>query len=401
MAIISAKGQHSMTKPQIPLTEYTDRVRRAAALIAEAKLDVMVANANEADYSNVRYLSAYWPLFEMGGVAVSPAGDAALLIGLESENYARGRSVIPNIHMLKEYRETADPSYPGMACSSYTEAFASIGVKRPRRIGISGYLCTNLAMYEGLKTCFPDAELVNADDIMTKLRRVKSPAEIACLREGQRIGELALDAMLKAVKPGMTELQLAGIAVDVIYRNGAECEAHTVYSFGGQKTTNAISRSTHRRFEKGDIVQINVGGKIDGYSPSIGRPVCLGKVTDQQRRLIEYGRQMHMKTYEWMRAGVVAGEVARRFEETVARDGMKQYYLYGPCHGLGLIEVEKPWLESNSTYTLEPNMTFQADTFFYDKDFGLRWENALLVRPGGAAEMLSSGSHMELIEIDC
>ena len=390
-----------MIKPEIPLTEYADRVRRAAALIAEAKLDVMVANANEADYSNVRYLSAYWPLFEMGGVAVAPSGDAALLIGMESENYARGRSVLSNIHMLKEYRETADPSYPGMACSSYTEAFASIGVKRPKRIGIAGYLCTNLAMYEGLKACFPDAELVNADPIMTKLRRVKSPAEIACLREGQRIGELALDAMLKAVQPGMTELQLAGIAVDVIYRNGAECEAHTVYSFGGQKTTNAISRSTHRRFEKGDIVQINVGGKVDGYSPSIGRPICLGKMTDRQRRLIEYGRQMHMKTYEWMRAGVVAGEVARRFEEMVAKDGMKQYYLYGPCHGLGLIEVEKPWLESNSEYILEPNMTFQADTFFYDKDFGLRWENALLVKPGGAAEMLSSGSHMDLIEIDC
>ena len=148
-------------------------------------------------------------------------------------------------------------------------------------------------------------------------------------------------------------------------------------------------------------MQINVGGKVDGYSPSIGRPICLGKMTDRQRRLIEYGRQMHMKTYEWMRAGVVAGEVARRFEETVARDGMKQYYLYGPCHGLGLIEVEKPWLESNSEYILEPNMTFQADTFFYDKDFGLRWENALLVRPEGAAEMLSSGSHMDLIEIDC
>lgn len=389
-----------MTKPQIPLTEYADRVRRAAALIAEAKLDVMVANANEADYSNVRYLSAYWPLFEMGGVAVAPSGEAALLIGMESENYARGRSVIPNIHLLKEYRETADPSYPGMAASSYTQAFASIGVTRPRRIGIAGYLCTNLAMAEGLRTCFPDAELVNADDIMTRLRRVKSPAEIACLREGLRIGELALDAMLKAVKPGMTELQLTGIAVDAIYRNGGECEAHTVYSFGGRKTTNAISRATHRRFEKGEIVQINVGGKVDGYSPSVGRPVCLGRMTDRQRRLVAYGREMHLKTYEWMRAGTVAGDVARRYEETVRKDGMEKYYLYGPCHGLGLIEVEKPWLETCSTYSLEPDMTFQADTFFCDEDFGLRWENGLLVRAEGAAERLNAGSHMDLIEID-
>lgn len=389
-----------MNRPQIPETEYADRVRRAAALIAKDKLDVLVANSNEADYSNVRYLSAYWPLFEMGGVAVSPSGEAALLIGLESENYARGRSLIQNIHMLKEYRETADPAYPGMAAASYADAFASIGVKNPKRIGIAGYLCTNLAMVEGLRASFPDAELVNADDILTTLRRVKSPAEIACLREGLRIGELALDAMLDAVKPGMTELELTGIAVEAIYRNGGESEAHTVYSFGGRKTTNAISRATHRRFEKGEIVQINVGGRCDGYSPSVGRPICLGTMSDRQRRLVEYGRTMHLKTYEWMQTGLVAGDVARRYEEQVRKDGMTRHYLYGPCHGLGMIEVEKPWLETCSTYTLEPNMTFQADTFFCDEDFGLRWENGLLVTADGKAEMLNAGRHMDLIEID-
>ena len=389
-----------MSKAQIPEAEYAGRVRRAAALITEANLDVMVANSNEADYSNVRYLSAYWPLFEMGGVAVAPSGEAALLIGLESENYARGRSLIPNIHMLKEYRETADPAYPGMAAASYADAFASIGVRKPKRIGIAGYLCTNLAMYEGLRASFPGAELVNADDIMTTRRRVKSPAEIACLREGLRIGELALDAMLNAVKPGMTELELTGIAVDAIYRNGGESEAHTVYSFGGRKTTNAISRATHRRFEKGEMVQINVGGRCDGYSPSVGRPICLGKMTDRQRRLVEYGLKMHLKTFDWMKAGLVAGDVARRYEEQVRRDGMEKYYLYGPCHGLGMIEVEKPWLESCSTYALEPNMTFQADTFFYDEDFGLRWENGLLVAAKGKAEMLNAGRQMDIIEIE-
>jgi hypothetical protein len=45
-------------------------------------------------------------------------------------------------------------------------------------------------------------------------------------------------------------------------------------------------------------------------------------------------------------------------------------------------------------------MTFQADTFFCDEDFGLRWENGLLVRAEGAAERLNAGSHMDLIEID-
>ncbi len=279
--------------------------------------------------------------------------------------------------------------------------FASIGVSDVKRIGVAGYLCTNMAMYEGLKAAYPNAEIVNADHITTQLRAVKSSAELACLREGLRIGEIALEAMLNAVKPGMTELELTGVAINEIYSHGAECEAHTVYSFGGKKTTNAISRATHRKLEKGDIVQINVGGKVDGYSPSVGRPICLGKMTDSQRALIEFGREMHYKTYELVQAGMVAKEVVIKYEELVKAQGMEKYYLYGPCHGLGLMEVEQPWMESISEYTLEPNMTFQADTFFYDKDFGLRWENGLRVSESGEAEMLNEGTHMDITEIDC
>lgn len=384
----------------IPDSQYQDRVNRAAQLTADEGLDVLVANSNDTDYANVRYFSEYWPLFEMGGVAIAPSGEAALLIGPESEEFARGRSKLANIHLMTEYRETADPSYPGVKVSKYPDAFESIGVRNPKRIGLAGYLCTNLAMYEGLQKAFPDAEIVNADAIVTRLRSIKSPEEIACLREGLRLGELAMQAMIDAIKPGMTELELTGVAVNVLYSNGAECEAHTVYAFGGKKTTNAISRGTHRRFEKGDIVQINVGGKISGYSPSVGRPICLGKMTDEQKRLIEFGKVMHCKTFEWMKSGAISGEVARRYEEEVRKKGFGDFYLYGPCHGLGLVEVEKPWLETTSTYSLEPNMTFQADTFFAAKDFGLRWENGLLIGKEGPAEMLNSGARMELIEID-
>jgi Xaa-Pro aminopeptidase len=383
----------------IPVEEYAERRRKAAGLVAEAGLDVLVANGTDSDASNVRYFSAYWPLFEMGGVAIAPSGRSALMVGMESGEFAKGRSVIENIHLMKEYRETADPVYPGVAGSSYAEVFESIGVTEAKRIGVAGYLCTNMAMYEGLREACPGAEIVNADFITTQLRAVKSSAELACLREGFRLGELALEAMLEAVRPGMTELELAGIAIDVLYRNGAECEAHTVYSFGGKKTSNAISRGTHRRLEPDDIVQINVGGRVDGYSPSVGRPICLGRMTDAQRRLIEFGRDMHYCTFDLVRAGTIAKEVAIRYEEEVRARGMGRHYLYGPCTGLGLMEVEQPWMEAVSEYTIEPGMTFQADTFFYDDDFGLRWENGMVVTESGPAEMLGSGAHMEIIEL--
>jgi Xaa-Pro aminopeptidase len=389
------------TGPTIPIEEYAQRRERAATLIADAGYDVLVGNAHESDASVVRYFTAYWPLFEMGGVAIAPSGQAALMVGMESGEYAKERSVVDNIHLMKEYRETADPVYPGIAGSTYNEVFESIGVTDVKRIGVAGYLCTNMAMYEGLRQAYPNAEIVNADELTASLRSHKSAAEIACLREGFRLGELALDAMLEVVKPGMTELELAGVAISTLYANGAEGEAHTVYSFGGTKTSNGISRGTHRQYEKGDIVQINVGGRVDGYSPSVGRPICLGPMSDRQRSLIEFGRDMHYKTYDWIQAGMVAKEVAIKYEEFVKAKGMMQHYLYGPCTGLGLMEVEKPWVESISEYTIVPNMTFQADTFFYDDDFGCRWENGILVTESGKAEMLNAGTHMELTEIDC
>ncbi len=390
-----------MDRPMIPVEEYAERRERAAKLMAEAGLRRAGRERHRSGPLGGALLLRLLAALRDGrrGHRASRRS-RALMAGMESGEFAKARSVIDNIHLMKEYRETADPVYPGMAGSSYREVFESIGVTEARRIGVAGYLCTNMAMYEGLRESFPEAEIVNADELTAQLRSRKSPAELACLREGFRLGELALEAMLDAVKPGMTELELAGIAVGELYANGAEGEAHTVYSFGGKKTSNGISRGTHRRLEKGDIVQINVGGRVDGYSPSVGRPHLPGH-DDRPPAQAHRVRSGHaLPDVRLGAAGVVAKDVAIKYEEFVKQAGMERHYLYGPCTGLGLMEVEKPWMESISEYTIEPGMTFQADTFFYDDDFGCRWENGLLVAESGPAEWLNSATHMELIEID-
>ena len=71
--------------------------------------------------------------------------------------------------------------------------------------------------------------------------------------------------------------------------------------------------------------------------------------------------------------------------------------LYGPCHGIGMMEVERPWMESTSDYLLDENMTFQVDTFFSDKDFGLRWENGVRITSTGVEKL--SSRYMKLVEL--
>ena len=372
----------------IPRAEYGERVARCAALLADANLDVLIANSNEADFANCRYFSAYWPLFEIGGVAIAPNGKAALMIGPESLTYAQDRSTIANIHRMREYRESADPNFPGAKLSSFGQVCESIGVKAPKRIGIAGYLVTSVELYDALRAAFPTAEIVKADEVVTSLRQIKSPAELACLREAFRISEKAIDAVMGALRPGLTELQGVGIAQQALYEHGAEYEAHSLYVFAGKSTNHAISRPTHRVMEKGDMVQLNLGGRVDGYSPSIGIPLCLGKMTPRQREMVEFGLEAHFKTREWMKAGIVAGEVARKYEAMFKDRGYGDQYLYGPCHGLGMLEVEKPWMEATSEYLLQENMTYQVDSFVQDATFGLRWETGVAVTKDGV-EVLS------------
>ena len=76
-----------MSRILIPDYEYKERVARAAELIKNAGLDVLIVNSTESDYANVRYFSGFWPLFERAGVAISAGGDAALMVGPESKEF--------------------------------------------------------------------------------------------------------------------------------------------------------------------------------------------------------------------------------------------------------------------------------------------------------------------------
>ncbi|MFA7371345.1 MAG: Xaa-Pro peptidase family protein [Sphaerochaetaceae bacterium] len=384
----------------IPEQEYFDRIAKAAKLVGEAGLDVLISNCNEADYSFVRYFTNFWPLFETAGVAIAPNGKAALMIGPESDKYAADRSVLKDIFALLEYRESADPAYPEYKPSTFKDVFNHIGVKGSKlRIGIAGYLVSNPIQLEGLRANFPDAEIVRADDIVRQLRVIKSENEIACMREGFRIVELATKEVLNAIRPGMSELQMVGVAQKAIYEHGAEYEGLPMYVFSEKSTSHAISRSSYRVINKGDLVQLNLSAKIEGYSPSIGIPISMGPLTGEKRELVEFGLDMHKWTYDQLKAGVEASSIAKAYIQRFKDAGREANFVYGPCHGTGMIEVEAPWMESSSNYKLEPNMTFQVDTFASGPSYGLRWETGARITEEGC-EVLSNPIG-EIHEIQC
>ena len=373
-----------MSRICIPDWEYQERIKKAAMLVRERGLDVMVVCSTESDYANARYFSGFWPLFERAGVAISATGDAALLVGPESAVFGKDRSKIEKVFVLREFRESADPSYPELQASSFNEVFKAIGVTGEHiKIGLGSYVECTLPIFEGLRDSYPKAEIVKCNDIMVTLRQIKSENELACIREGFRIIEKATDEVIRQLRPGVTELQMVGVAQRVIYEHGAEYEGLPMYVFSEESTRHAISRSCYREIKKGDIVQLNLSAKIDGYSPSIGLPVSMGKLEGDRRDIVEFCRQMHEWTGEQLRAGVMASDVAKGFLQMYKDAGYEKNYVYGPCHGTGMIEVEAPWMETSSDYLLEENMTFQIDTYISGDTFGCRWEKGVAIKENG------------------
>jgi Xaa-Pro aminopeptidase len=383
--------------PSIPRSEFAQRWRALQHKMAAHDIDVLIAHGDEADPANVRYLGDYWPLFESGGVALGRSGDPLLLIGPETLTYARTRSPIQQIKQILQYRESAEPDYPGVELDTFADVLAALAPAGAKRVGIAGLSVMPVTLYQAIQKDAGSAEVVRADDLLTELRQVKSESEIACMREAFRISEVATDDVLRRMKPGMTEQEVVGLAQAAMYANGAEYEGHPTYVLSGAHSTHAIGRPSAKVLQPGEMIQLNIGALVGGYSSSVGRPVCFGKMPADMRSLVEIGLEAHYKTMEFMKAGVPAKDVVLAFEDFIRSKNCEKYLLYGPCHSIGLMEVERPWMEASSDYPLEQNMTFQVDTFLYTESFGLRWEDGVRVTASGV-EMLSN-RFLEVIEL--
>ena len=385
----------------IPDSEYKERIAKAAQLVKERGLDVMVVCSTESDYANARYFSGFWPLFERAGVAIAANGDAALMVGPECIIFAKdvSGSRIEKIFCLREFRESADPAYPELQASTFNDVFKAIGVTGENiKIGLGSYVECTLPIMEGLKNSYPKAEISMCNDIMVTLRKIKSINELACIQEGFRIVDIATDEVIRNLKPGVTELQMVGIAQKVIYEEGAEYEGLPMYVFSEKSTSHAISRPSYRVIEKGDVVQLNLSAKIDGYSPAIGLPIAMGKLEGERRRVVEFCKEAHDWTISQLKAGVMACDVAKEYYNMFVDNGFKDNFVYGPCHGTGMIEVEAPWMETSSEYPLEENMTFQVDNFIMGDGFGCRWEIGAAITKDGCHKM-TDYLNKDLIEL--
>lgn len=114
-----------------------------------------------------------------------------------------------------------------------------------------------------------------------------------------------------------------------------------------------------------------------------------GKANEYQKKLIEAGYKIQEEMLKITKVGVPARDVALRHEEMVQEFGLSDHYLYGPFHGNGLMEGEAPWVETDSDYLFEENMTFCSDLFLGSRDTknGMRIEGVVRVTKDGCESL--------------
>ena len=394
-----------MNIPKIPLEEFKERVVKVQESMKREGYDFILAYGNEAEPQYVRYFSNYWPSFETAGVLIAAEGEPMLLIGPESYTYASDRSVIPDIKLLKAFRESSEPEYPGKKLDTFAPLFRQmLGGKKLTKFGVAGLPLMTIGVYEALCEALSEFGVekpVKADAVVNELRMHKTENELKCMRAAAEITKKTFDYVLENVKVGMTEQQVCGLALGKMHELGAERESYPLWVLTGKGSNQAISRPRNKKIEKGDMTFLQIGARVDGYASSIGRPVVFGKATDEQRELIEVGYKAQEKVIAMLKAGTPAADVAKAHIKNVTDMGYGDWLLYGPCHGNGTMEGEAPWIETTSDYLLEENMTFCVDIFLgsVEKEIGLRMEDVVCVKADGAENL--TNYPRELFEIDC
>jgi Xaa-Pro aminopeptidase len=356
-----------MNRPIIPDSEFVQRARKVQALMRREGIDALLAFGNEAEPQFARYLSDYWPSFETCGVLVAQQGEPVLLIGPESYTYAADRSRIKDIRRLAAFRESSNPEYPGEKLETVADVLDGlVGENGCRRFAIAGYNLIPHVTYTELAEAlrrYGEIEIVRGDELMMELRMIKSANEIACLRFAGEVTAKAFDYALAHIRPGMTELQVRGLAEAAMYEAGAENESYPVWVLAGAGGNQAISRARHKVIEKDDFVFLQIGARYEGYASTIGRPVFFGKPEGYLVDAVKVGYEAHEMISSQLYEGKEAAELAREYIEFMEARGHREWLLYGPCHATGLMEGEPPWIETSVDYRLRENMTYCIDIF--------------------------------------
>jgi Xaa-Pro aminopeptidase len=358
------------------MADHKERIGKAARLMKEAGIDVLLLSKP----SNMFYLTgdgrlcAYAMITQDGKVAlgvpktdvddVSQVAHFDHIVGFEDE--------VGMIHSIAHY-------------------FQRFGISQGA-VGLEYTFLTQSMM--GMFT-HPHAkpEKVTVKDcthIMSALRSVKDDEEIERIRAAARVAEAGMRAAIGAVRPGITESQVAAEAEYAMRQAGAE-EFWRTYVSSGPRTNIAHGLPTARKLETGDLVMIDIHPIVNGYSADMCRTVCVGRPTAEQQAAYDLYLKAQQATIARVKAGVGMAELEQTLHGVLKEAGHGEHIFGPPMHGVGIEFEESPLPPGHAFFhgekeppPLEANVVIAVGNCgLYLGDFAVRVEDTVLVTPEG------------------
>ncbi|MDP2603531.1 MAG: Xaa-Pro peptidase family protein [Deltaproteobacteria bacterium] len=367
---------------------YQDRLTRCSRLMKEAGLDALLLTkpANMFYLTGDGRLCAYAMITHEGKVA----------LGVPSTD-------VDDVKLLAHFDHIAGFENEVGMIHSIAHGFEHFGI----RAGTAGLEYTFLTQSMMSMLTHPHAKpaavtVKDCTHIISQLRIVKEGPEIEFIGEAAKVADAGMTAAIKAVKPGVTESQVAAEAEYAMRQAGAEGFSRT-YVSSGPRTNIAHGLPTGRQLEEGDLVMIDLHPIVNGYSADMCRTVCTGKPTVEQRAAYDLYLQAQQATVAKVKKGVEMGELEQTMHATLRDAGHAEHIFGPPIHGVGIEFEEAPLPAGHAFFhgekaptPLEANVVIAVGNCgLYTGAFGVRVEDTVVVTPEGPMVLTSYPRRLE------
>jgi Xaa-Pro aminopeptidase len=350
-------------KIKIPLEEFEQRIENIRKMMKKEQLDAVLVYGDEYRKENLRYVSNYWPIFERGALLLGNIGHPILLCAPECEMTARESGVWSDVRLLKDFLCVTVPDdidYPHANYSSFKKLADELGAASGlKKLGIVGINDMPEFLLNNIKTSF-DCEVTDASDILFELRKKKSANEIECLKEAARIADMGFKALMEEEIIGKSERYAAGIAEGKARQEGAEAVIFTVFG-SGNRTATIVGRPKEKIIEDGDMIMCALAIQYEGYVATCEAPFAVGNMKKDSKRVIDTLIKAEAKGLPFLKDGVPMKKFVQAVREQFRTEGLSEFDIYPPLHGIGCAEAESPYPDENTEDVFEAGMTVNTD----------------------------------------
>jgi Xaa-Pro aminopeptidase len=242
------------------------------------------------------------------------------------------------------------------------------------------------------------AKLVPTRGIVAEARAVKDDGEIAKLRKAARIADRAFEALTAETFVGRSEKEIAWRLHELLHAHGADALSFESIVASGPNGARPHARPTDRIVDRGTLVTVDWGARVDGYCSDCTRTVSTGGLAGRLREAYDVCLEAQKRACASIKAGMTGVDADAIARDPITDAGFGESFGHGLGHGVGLKVHEAPRLSTESTDTLEPGHVVTIEPGIYLQGVGgCRIEDLAVVREDGV-ELLTSFPK-ELIEV--